>query len=207
MPPDVDFNVGFCGKGAVLLGAGFRDTDVGQASCRARDTWLWLAQKANHPPFTKQLDGLTIMVERGQWFGTLETLRLDLGMAKGTLRLVLKELEVVIGAISSESIERPQRYKKRPVNGSKIDPFKGSKIDHQGVGNRPDVRCLGTLVKVHGWKEIASQTSKGSKIDPLNISTATTAPRLTPRLRAEKEAALQALEREQQCSRSTSVKA
>jgi hypothetical protein len=198
MRPDVDFGVGFCGKGAILLGATFRDSVVGLASSRSRDTWLWLAQQSNHLPFSKPLDGRTITVHRGEWFGTWKYLCDQLGISKGTLRIVLAELEL-LQAITVEPVERRQRYKNRTVNGLESEPFNGSEIEPQRSGNRTDVRCLGTLVKVHGWREIASrpaEKSNGSKIDPLNRvpGGGVGAPRLTAAQRAVNEQAMASIQ-------------
>jgi len=167
MPPD--FSVGFAGKGVVVLGTGFRDSAIGTASCRARDAYLWLAQASNHQPFPRVLDGRTITVERGAWFGTWASLCQRLPLSKGTLRRVLKEL-ATLGAVTVESVERPQRYRGRTVESSKNETLNGSRTDPQRFGNRTDVRCLGTLVKVLGWREIAVPRGNGSRIDPLNTA-------------------------------------
>src|SRR5687768_6954187 len=121
MPPDL--SIGFLGKGAIVVGAGFREGL--RASCRGRDAYLWLAQQSNHLPFSKALDGKTITVERGSWFGTWKYLAEQLGISKGTLRVVLEELEI-LGAVTVEHVERAQRYRNRTVNGSKTEPMNGS---------------------------------------------------------------------------------
>lgn len=189
------FAIGFTEKGSVVLLPEFPQSAVGRAGLQEQAVYLRLAQKANHSQTAIPLDGLTLPVDQGQWFGSRQSLAAELGLNKQTLRRILEQLSA-IGAISVENVERRQRYKKRPVDGTKTNPFNGTKFGPQGFGNRTDVRCLGTLVKVHGWKDFRPQVvqkSNGPKFVPQVLSTAKVKPRLSAAHRAINEQALAVL--------------
>jgi hypothetical protein len=134
---------------------------------------------------------VVLNLQRGEWFGSRATLAKALDLDKRTLAKSLDAL-AAIGAVEIQNVERQQRYKKRTVNGSENAPMNGAKNDPQGYGNCTDVRCLGTLVKVRGWKWFQlskASTSNGTK-NPPQVSTtvartaAPYAPRLTQAQRA-----------------------
>lgn len=187
MPPE--FGVGYTTKGSVVILPSFLTSDVGRAKLVERAVYLWLAQQGNHQPFTKPLDGRTITVLRGEWFGSLKTLSEALGVDKKTLMRIIWAL-TLLGAISVEHIERAQRWKKGTVNGGEMEPFNGGRKGPQRSGNRTDVRCLGTLVKVHGWLDFAVARHNGGNFPPQVSTTkgsteAVRAPRLTTAQRRE----------------------
>lgn len=183
-----EFGIGYTDKGSVVLLPTFNASPLGQVRLVDRAVYLWLAQQANHLPFTKQLDGKTIAVDRGEWFGSRVSLAAALGLHKRTLARALDALSIV-GAVTVQSVKRRQRYKKSPVDGAENTPLNGAESAPEGGGNCTDVRCLGTLVKVLGWKDFVVQRGNGAKNAP-QVSTTEPAgrvPRLTSRQRAENE--------------------
>jgi hypothetical protein len=186
MSPDCGLSYGQ--RGSLVIQPEFDASAVGQTRLLVRAAFLWLARQANHAAFTKQLDGRAITVERGEWFGSYAGLAAVLGVDKKTLARILRTL-TSLGAVTVEAVERPQRYRKGTVNGGKEGPLNGGGIPPQRSGNRTDVRCLGTLIKVHGWKELRPVLGNGGKIPP-QASTSDAAPdvRRVPRLSAAQQA-------------------
>ena len=186
MRPSPMVYVGFTGKGSVVLLPHFEASDIGRAPLLEQAVYLRLAQKANHAAVTVSVEGMTVRVECGEWFGSRIRLASELRLSKKTLNRVLDNLQA-IGAIALVNIEKAKRQ-----DGVNPDPSWGR--------NSPIGRVVGTRVKVFGWNDYraaVSNSEHGSKfphqVKSVERAALSRAPRLSAAQRAINEKALSVL--------------